>query len=157
MLIKLLGGTLLAVSGCLAAVMLRLYHKRRIETLDGLISLILFIKGQVDCYARPIGEILSSIPKEILRDCGVTVIPESLSDVPGGARIYLDEECLRLFTSFAAEFGKSFREEQVRRCDHYIAALGERRMGYETKALAQGRAGGAICVCVSLCLLILLW
>jgi hypothetical protein len=49
MLLKIFGTVLLAISGVVAAVSLRIYHKRRIETLDGFISLINYIKGQVDC------------------------------------------------------------------------------------------------------------
>lgn len=157
MLIKLIGGAILLLSGVGAAILLCRYQRRRLETLDGLIALLFYVKGQVDCYARPLGEILDSIPREILGACGLQTAPESLEQVAEECRIYLDRESLRLLSAFASEFGTSFREEQVKRCTHYIGLLGEERDRCAGRVTAACRTGSTLCLCLSLCLLILLW
>ena len=157
MLLKVLGTVLLALSGAVAALSLRLFHRKRVDTLDGFISLIYYIKGQVDCYARPIGDIMLSLPPEILRGCNCPMGAASLEELIDESRIYLDREGLRLVTAFATEFGSIFREEQARRCDHYIAMLTSLREQIASRAEGEMRSGGAVCVCVALCLAILLW
>ena len=133
------------------------YHRRRLETLDGFISLIYYIKGQVDCYARPIGDILASLPPEILRDCNCPEGVGSLEETVSESKIYLDRDSLRLLASFSSEFGSTFREEQTRRCEHYISVLRDKRAVVAGRLSADVRSGSAVCICVSLCLMILLW
>lgn len=157
MLIKLGGGLFLCLSGLISAISLCRYCRRRLDTLDGFISLIQYIKGQVECYARPIGDILSSLPPEILQDCNCPVGASSLDELIEESRIYLDRDSLRLLTAFSGEFGSIFREEQVRRCDHYAARLRERRTLISDRLSGEMRSGAALCIGLSLCLIILLW
>lgn len=154
---KIFGTVLLGISGVVAAVSLRIYHKRRIDTLDGFISLIYYIKGQVDCYARPIGDIMLSLPPEILRGCNCPMGATSVDELIFESKIYLDRESLRLLTAFSTEFGSIFREEQARRCDHYIAMLSGLRGQIAARGEGEMRSGGAVCICAALCLAILLW
>ena len=157
MWIKVLGSGLLALSGIVSAVSLRIYHRKRLDTLDGFISLIFYIKGQVDCYARPIGDIMFSLPPEILRACNCPRGAATLEDLIDESKLYLDREGLRLLTSFSTEFGSIFREEQARRCDHYISLLTSLREQLSGRIEGEMRSGSAVCICVSLCLAVLLW
>jgi hypothetical protein len=157
MSLKLIGSILVSLVGIFSAFELTRYHKKRVSTLDGIISLIFYVKGQVECYSRPISAILSTLPPRIARECNCQGGIECLEDVADGSDIYLDEECARIFDAFAAEFGQSFREEQVRRCDHYASLLGERRIAVESRARADSRACGALTVSAAVCLAILLW
>lgn len=157
MWIKLIGSIFLALSGAFSAISICRYHRRRLDTIDGFISLIYYVKGQVDCYARPIGDILRSMPSEILRDCNCPKGAWSLEELVEESKIYLDPESLRLMTSFATEFGSIFREEQTRRCEHYAAELRARRAYISDKLSGEMRSGSAICIGISLCLVILLW
>lgn len=155
--IKIIGSILLAVAGALAAVSVRVFHRRRIDTLDGFISLIFYIKGQVDCYAMPIGDIIASLPPEMLRALNCPRGALTLEELIDESRLYLDRESLRLVTAFSGEFGSVFREEQMRRCDHYIAMLSEVRQRVGMKCESEARAGSALCICTALCLAVLLW
>ncbi len=157
MLIKIIGSVLICVSGLLCAFSICRYYRRRQDTLDGFISLIYYIRGQVDCYARPIGDILLSLPPEMLRDCNCPRGALSLEELVCESRIYLDRESLRLLTSFSSEFGSIFREEQTRRCDHYISQLRDRRIELAGRLPYEMRSASAICICIALCLTILLW
>lgn len=157
MLIKIIGSLAIIGAGVFCSVSLCGYHRRRLETLDGFISLIYYIKGQVECYARPIGEILGSLPPEILRDCGCPEGAGSLEELVKSSKHFFDRDTLRLLTSFYTEFGYAFREEQARRCEHYIAMLRDRRGLISEGIIAESRAESAICICACLCLTILLW
>ena len=157
MLIKVIGSALLALAGAVSAISICRYHRRRLDTLDGFISLIHYIKGQVDCYALPIGEILSRLPAEIFYDCNCPEGADSIDEIVAECRIYLEEESLRLVEAFASEFGSTFREEQLRRCDHYISSLGAERRVLAEDVIKRSRVGSALWVCSSLAILILLW
>ena len=157
MIIKLIGTVLLSVSGVAIAVSVCRFQRRKLMPLDGLISLIFFIKGQVDCYARPVSEILASVPPDILVDCNSHSGAESLEEIAESCKSYLDDEPGRLISTFATEFGTTFREEQLRRCDYYIAALSEQRRQLEPAVAARSRSSSAVCICAALCVAILLW
>ena len=73
------------------------------------------------------------------------------------SRIYLDDEPTRLLGAFCAEFGSTFREEQLRRCDHYIAALSEQRRTIASAVESKSRAGSALWICAGLAAIILFW
>ena len=157
MIVKLIGGGVIVICSIFFTISHRRFEERRLRTLDGLIALINYIKGQVDCYALPIGEILTRLPAEIFCDCNCPEGAYSLDEIVMQCRVYLEKESLRLIEAFASEFGSTFREEQLRRCDYYISSLtAERRLLYDD-VIKRSRVGSALWICSSLALLILLW
>jgi hypothetical protein len=157
MLIKIIGSVIIGATALILAISHCRYEDRRLRTLDGFISLLFYIKGQIDCYALPLTDILASLPVKIYSDCNTPEGAMTLDEMIENSRIYLEEESERLLEAFASEFGSTFRDEQMRRCDHYIAALGEQRRQLFADVDKRRRVGSAIWVCSSLCLLILLW
>ena len=155
--IKLIGGILLCISGVIMALSHRRFQMRKLNTVDGFISLIFYVKGQIDCFSRPRAEILSTLPAEVFRACNCPDGAETLDELLESSRAYLDEECLRLISSFVAEFGSTFRDEQLRRCDYYISMLGEERKKLYLSTRSSIRAGGALWVFEFVGFLILLW
>lgn len=157
MTVKLIGGMIVVISSIFVALSHRRFQGTRLKTLDGFIALLMYIKGQVDCYALPLYEILMSIPPEILCDCNCPEGVESLDELIYESKIYLEEESLRLLEAFSVEFGSTFREEQLRRCDFYLNALVEERKRLSDDVIKRSRVGSALSICSSLGLLILLW
>ncbi len=157
MFFKLAGSIIVAASSLLVAISHRRFLERKLRTLDGFISLIMYIKGQVDCYALPLYEILMSIPPEILCNCNCPEGVESLDELIVESKIYLDDESLRLLEAFCVEFGSVFRSEQLRRCDFYAESLVEERKVLADEIIKSGRVGSALSICSSIGLLILLW
>ncbi len=155
--IKLVGSLMLAVSGLVMAISYSRFQERKLETIDGFLSLLFYIKGQIDCFARPRSEILSTLPAEVFCACNCPRGAETLEELIEASRIYLDEEPLRLISSFAAEFGSTFRDEQLRRCDYYISAIGEERKRIFASVKSKSRAGSAIWICACIGIIILLW
>ncbi len=155
--VKLLGSLLFGISGVMMAISYDRFQNRKIRTLDGFLSLLFYIKGQIDCFARPRSEILSTLPAEVFCACNCPHGVQTLEEMIDASRIYLDEEALRLISSFASEFGSTFRDEQLRRCDYYISAVGEERKRLFSHVTSKSRSGSAIFICACIGIIILLW
>lgn len=154
-MVKLVGSLLLTMTGIVLAVSIYRFEQKKLRVTDAFISLILHIKGQIDCYSMPLCDILKTVdgldipcPKEAREDFGQML--ES-------CRIYLDGETYRLLWRFYSEFGSMYREEQLRRCDYYIEALSEQRKLLFDDLPARAKIGSALCICSVIGILILLW
>ncbi len=157
MLAKLIGSLLIALGGAAVAFAVCRYERRRLQVLDAFISLIFYIKGQVDCYSLPIGSILEGAPRELLSICGRGEGADELPSLVHSSRLYLDEESYRLLSAFASEFGGAYREEQLRRCEYYIGALDEQRRRIYDEVPVRSKIGSALSICSAVGILILLW
>ena len=155
--VKLIGSLFFAVSGVIMAISYSRFQERKLTTIDGFMSLLFYIKGQIDCFARPRSDILSSLPGEVFCACNCKEGAETLEEMVDASRIYLDDEPLRLLSSFASEFGSTFRAEQLRRCDYYISALGEERRRVFASVKSKSRVGGALWICACIGIIILIW
>jgi hypothetical protein len=155
--LKLIGSLLFGISGVIMAISYSRFQIKKLTTIDGFMSLLFYIKGQIDCFARPRSDILASLPLEVFCACNCPKGAETLEEMVDASRIYLDEEPLRLVSSFASEFGSTFRDEQLRRCDYYISALGEERKRVFASVNSKSRAGSALWICVCIGIIILLW
>ena len=56
---KLLGTLILLGAGGYVSLAMNRFERRRLSVLDGYLSLIQYIKGQIDCYAMPLTDILA--------------------------------------------------------------------------------------------------
>lgn len=157
MLIKLAGSVLIILAGVVLARAACKYERKRMDVIEGFISLIFFIKGQIDCYALPLSDILQSVPGDILYSCMCKHSAKSIEEIIEAGRIYLDEESVRLLKTFSSEFGSTYREEQLKRCDYFIEALETRRRKISEDAPVRSRIGSALWICSSVTIMILLW
>ncbi|MBQ9151723.1 MAG: hypothetical protein IJX72_05685 [Clostridia bacterium] len=170
MIYKAVGCLLLLLAGGYVSFSVRRFEHRRLRVLDGYISLIYYVKGQIDCYAMPLGEILARADPAVLSAClgldrpvgspfswGHTVGKPPLSVMVQESHLYLAPETERLLNAFTGELGSAYRTEQVARCDYYIQALTEeRRKLYETMP-ARLRACGVLCLCCAIGAGVRLW
>ena len=168
MICKLVGSLLLLLAGGYVSVAITRFERRRLRVLDGYISLIYYIKGQIDCYAMPLSEILASADPAVIAAClgldMTTPLPHlplpaerPLSAMVQESRLYLEPETDRLLTTLTGELGTTYREEQVMRCDHYLTALTEERRRLRDTLPSRLRATCALCVCCALGAAVILW
>ena len=166
MICKLVGSFLLLLAGGYVSVAITSFERRRLRVLDGYISLIYYIKGQIDCYAMPLGEILASADPAVIAAClgldMTTPLPQVPADRPLSAmvkesRLYLEPETDRLLTTLTGELGSTYREEQVMRCDHYLNALSEERKRLRDTLPSRLRATCTLCICCAVGAAVLLW
>ena len=163
MLYKVLGSGLLLLASGYVALSVRRFEHRRLRVLDGYISLIYYIKGQIDCYAMPLADILASADPSVIAAClGLDLtaplpVPCPLPDMVRESRLYLEPEAERLLTTLTGELGSTYRAEQVIRCDHYLAALTEERRKLNDTLPARLRATCTLCICCAIGAAVLLW
>ena len=168
MICKLVGSLILLFAGGYVSVAITRFERRRLRVLDGYISLIYYIKGQIDCYAMPLPAIMASADPAVLAAClgldMTTPLPTApfaaerpLSAMVRESRLYLEPEAERLLTTLTGELGATYRAEQVARCDHYLEALTEERRRLGDTLPARLRATCTLCLCCAVCAAVLLW
>ena len=165
MICKILGSLVLLFAGGYISVAIARFERRRLRVLDGYISLIYYVKGQIDCYAMPLSDILASADPAVIAAClglDLTTPLTQPTDIPLTAMVreshlYLEPEAERLLTTLTGELGSTYRAEQVARCDHYLTALTEERKKLSDTLPARLRATCTLCLCCALGAAVLLW
>ena len=118
---KFMGALLILGSGTAFGITLFRYERARVLQRAGFLSLLCYVRAQIDCFSIPLGHILANCDAKILSDCGVEVADISdFKSLLAGTRLYLPEELCRLLYDFSLQFGGSYREEQLRCCDYFI-------------------------------------
>ena len=125
--VKLLGTlAILAVGGTVALRGVE-NERERLAVLDAWLELLQTIRREIDCYQRPINEILMGCDSHLRRTCGAGKDAETIQELLTASAPLLDGEARHLLEHFAKEAGGSYREEELRRCDFYTNALRDRR------------------------------
>ncbi len=156
-MVKILGALLILSVGIFSAFVSVQYEKKRLSVVDGWIDLILYIRGQIDCYLMPLDDILSGGDRALFEAC---MSPENAADLPAileASQIYLDGDAKRTLESFVREIGAGYREEQLKRCDYFIASLRAQREKIAAALPMRTRLCATLCVCIALATAILLW
>ena len=155
-MLKLLGVLLLTGSGIGGAALLCGRASVALSQVEGLLGLIRLIRLQVECFAMPISDILSRCDRELLGQCGYrgTGNPSDFPRLLGGCQI-VDGTSAELFRAFGEEFGRGYREEQVKACEYTIGLLEERRASLSEKLPVQKKLYSTHCVSGALALMIL--
>lgn len=153
LVIKLFGVGLILSTGLAGAFLSSRFERRRLAVTDGWIALIGTIRGQVDCYLRPIGEILAGCDSELIRAGGTT----DLQSVFRASSRYLTEPSRRAVSLFVGEIGESYRAEQLKSCERCLLILQSEREKLAAQLPATVRTRGALCLCSALAVAVLLW
>lgn len=154
---KLLGSlTLLAVGGSLAVGNVKA-ERRRLSVMDAWIELVLTVRREIDCYLRPIDEILDGIPPALRRACTAGGDGNTFDTLLQRAAPHLDSEAYRLLESFSRELGGTYREEELRLCDFCIQALRTRRDALAAEHPARVKLGVTLSISAAMGAVILLW
>ena len=156
-MLKFFGALLILSVGIFAAFVSVQYEKKRLSVVDGWIDLILYIRGQIDCYLIPLGDILSGGDRALFEAC---MSPSNAADLPailGASQIYFDGDAQRILESFIRGIGAGYREEQLKRCDFFIASLRTQRERIAAQLPMRVRLCATLCICIALATAILLW
>ena len=155
--IKLMGSAAVLLAGGMFSLLSVKREKDRLLALEGWMELIQYIRGQIDCFLAPMDEILAKADPAVLKRCMAKRPPKDLRALLSDSETVLDEESKRLLSRFVGELGGSYREEQIKRCDFYGEALGQRRekLFAESPAKIKGRV--TLALCAALGTVVLLW
>jgi hypothetical protein len=116
-----------------------------------------YVRSQIDCFALPICDILGRADRALLSGCGweKEEPPSSVEDMLGEASVE-DEDALGILLEFCKDFGKSYLDEQIRRCDHYISLLDERRNSLAKDLPRKKKLNSTLCISGAVAMIILL-
>ena len=155
---KLFGGAILMTMGVVTAWLSIGRERQRLSVLDAWIDLISRIKGEIDLYLTPISEILMHSDPSVLSALNhQTEKPPTLQGLLSSSAPFLSEECKREIVSLIKELGSSYREEELRQCEHHLTVLNRARERLFAELPQKTKLYTMLSLCASAGILILLW
>lgn len=156
-LFRLAGVLMLACSGLAVSQTLNRRATAALCQTEGFMALIRAVRGQIECFARPIGQILFSCERETLDACGYAgeMPPSDLAVLVKQVRVY-DAPTVAAVARFSEEFGRGYRADEVRACDYTLSLLEDRRTRLAGELPQKKKRNVVLCVCASLALALLL-
>ena len=152
---KIIGAVLIVLCGGSAASHMNRRLSGELSELEAWLMLVGRIKTDIECYSRPISEILSE-NREILFRCGYTgELPKDLEELVSACDVK-NKRLAELLSSFSSEFGRSYREEQVARCQYYESELDALRHSELDEISKKKKLNTTLCISGSLAIAILL-
>lgn len=154
---KLVGALLLAVSAARGAYVMNQRASLSLKQAEGWLALLRYIRTQVDCFALPIPRILSQCDLSLLTACGYgkEERPRDLEQLLCDCDLR-DGEVRGIVGAFVGEFGKGYREEQLRSCEYYRELLSARRASLAEQLPARKRVTSTLWLSGALATVILL-
>ena len=127
-----------------------------LERVDAWMSLLTHIKNEIECFSMPVGEILRKTDMSILEGCGYggAKPPKDMSELILRSD-FSDEECKKIVSNFTSEFGRCYRDEQVRRCEYYISRLDGVRTKISEQLPSKRKLNLTLCIAGSLAIAII--
>lgn len=156
--LKILGATLIACSGLLLTRTLNGSERRALAEIEGIIAFLRFVRTNIDAYSMPLSEILARCPRRIYVSCGYSRdgAPTTVGELLENCAVS-DALAAQRLREFAAEVGKGYRHEQLALLSRTIDALEERRRALSNALPSRVRVNAAVCISVSLSVVILLF
>lgn len=139
-----------------AAYLLNSAARRGLTGTEGLISLIRYLRSEIECFSMPLPRALARCPRQILEACGYSgaSAPESIRQILP----YVSDSVTRAQMSrFCDEIGKGYLDEQLSLCDYYIEVLEERRRELATQLPPRRKVNSVLCLSGALAIVILLF
>lgn len=156
MLLKIIGIILILISSVTVGLELRGALECKLRSVRALERLLSHTRQMIKSFCASGEEILRSCPPELLLDCGYVGenAPTSFPMLASGCAID-DGESARIFAEFCRDFGKSYREEELGRCEHYLALLTARADSLQGEITAKKKTVLVLSVSCGLMLAIL--
>ena len=154
---KIVGALIIVFSALVIAFELSCRVERTARTVSSLRALLEYTKNMIDCYALPSSEILRRIDAGLLFDCGYKQKnpPRDFNELVGSLDI-ADLEARELLYSFAKDFGKSYRADELSRCALYLEKMRSREQKLIKESAKKKKMIFTVAVCSSLAVIILI-
>lgn len=155
---KILGIALLLFSGIGVSVFVSGEEDIKLSRTRAWIELIIIVRSAVEGYSMSVSKILASCDRGLLLRLGYPEwkdMPESLAEIVESVDIP-DREIEEIVGKFLVDFGKSYREYQVARCDDCIRSLQEREKALAEQLPAKKKVVFAVSLCAVATIIILL-
>lgn len=155
--LRLFGSGLLLCAGVIGALSCIKKERAPLATLDAWISLLSYVRGQIDLYLTPIPQILFTADPKLIQALHCKGTPKEMFELFNASQSRLSEEGRRILTTYLREMGSAYREEELKRCDVCIASLTEERKKLAEALPNRLKLGITLRICASLGIAILLW
>ncbi len=154
---RIIGAVMLVLSGVAGAYYMNRAASAALAQVEAHVSFLRYVRLQVECFALPISEILRKCDRELLLGCGYRrdLVPKNLADFLAGIE-HWDPECEGIMRSFSVEFGKGYRDEQVRSCEYHAELLEARREALSARLPERKKLYSTLCVTGALAVVIIL-
>ena len=155
--LRIAGAAVLVLSGFIGSRMMNLAISKKWEQTEALVSLLRFIKIQIECFGLPASEIISRCDRELIFQCGFSkdILPNDFKSFFKSC-YFRDGETQSILYAFATGFGKGYREEQVKECEYYLELLCERRQRLYEDLPKRKKLNSTLCISSALAIVILL-
>ena len=153
----IVGAFIIALCGVESAKRLNISAERDIAAADAFLKLLRYARAQIDCYALPVRDIFERCGMEMLSLCGWREdrFPDTFLELYSNC--YISDKGVRgIILEFCSDFGQSYREEQLKRCDACISELEGRKSELSFEAPKQKRLNVTLCLGASVAVIILL-
>ncbi len=106
-----------------ASLLLTREARVRLSELEAVISLIAFIRQNIDTFASPVDTIASSWSCSVkgAKHFSDAVRKDGLKAAVYGGHVSLSADARNDIETFAENIGKGYRDEEVKRCEYYLA------------------------------------
>ncbi len=114
------------------------------------------VKNMIECYSLPIGQILCRVDPSVLNACGYREKkpPCDLAELIEKSEIS-DGETFDIFSAFAKDFGKGYRQDELLRCGAFLDRMRAREQKMYKELAKKKKVILTIAVCSALAVLIL--
>lgn len=151
------GAIIVSACGLEGARRLNRSAESNVSGVGAYLSFLRYVRSQIDCYALPICEIFERCSRELLFSCGwrCEEAPKSFEELFSCARI-TDKEAKNIISEFCSDFGRNYREEELKRCDFCITALEKCRERLAAEVPNKKKLNLTLCLSSALAIIILL-
>ena len=154
---RAIGIIIVLISGVAGSFLVVSEFEKRLTNTRALCKLLRVCTEQVEYFSCSSHEILANCDALLLRECGYLdkEIPNDFSEFLDRCEI-LSNESRAIMIEFAKDFGKSYKDEQVKRCKYYLEKMDEHESKLESSLPAQRKLYFAILLAATLTAIILL-
>ncbi|MBQ8345407.1 MAG: hypothetical protein IJY42_03975 [Clostridia bacterium] len=130
----------------------------RLRYAEAMLALLRYSEQQIEGYLLSAPELLARCDPTLLYRCGwrEEKPPASFEELSKCCP-WEDREIGRLMQSFARDFGRQYRTQQLAECRRYIARLEERNHRLAADASGERRLHHTLCLTVAAIAVVLLW
>lgn len=156
---KLIGSIALIGAALSSYIEMQKFQKKRIRQINAFISLIEYIKNQVECFLLPFDIILRECDRNVLNDCFVASDIsniKNMKDLLSSTTFYCDDDIIEILKKFSDNFGLAYSKEQISSCEYCCSELTKKRDKILEKDYKNKKIQFAICLSVSFSIIILL-
>ena len=132
-------------------------ERKGLAVLEAWITLLYEVRNRIDCFSLPINQILSNTDRALLDTLGCNGENPTPDRLFRSSEAFLYEDCKALLRALLGELGTSYRQEQVKRCDHYLKALEAHRDKIKQNLPMRQKMLVTLHLCAGLGAVILLW